>query len=135
MKLNFVDTSGWLALIVVSDSRHQEATQIYQSKYAEGCHFVTHQGVMLEVGNSCSSVRLRSAAIGLKSKLAKSNRVRVIEIDKELIEAGWRLYAARTDKDWGIVDCISFVVMRRENIAEALTADKHFEQTGFVKLL
>lgn len=135
MKLNFVDTSGWLALIVTSDSRHRETTQIYQSKYAEGCNFVTHQGIMLEVGNSCSSVRSRSAAIGLKNKLAESRRVKILEIDNELYEAGWKLYAERSDKDWGIVDCISFIVMQRQNITEALTADKHFEQAGFIKLL
>ncbi len=97
MKLVFVDTSGWLALIVTSDSRHQEATQIYQSKYAEGCNFVTHQGVMLEVGNSCSSIRSRAAAVGLKNKLAESHRVQVLEIDDELYEAGWKLYAERPD--------------------------------------
>jgi uncharacterized protein len=31
--------------------------------------------------------------------------------------------------------CISFVVMRREGPAEALTADHHFEQAGFRALL
>ncbi len=135
MKLNFVDTSGWIALVIVSDSLHQEATQIYQSKYTEGCHFITHRGVMLEVGNSCSSLSLRSAAAGLKNKLEKSNRVRVLEIDEELYEAGWKLYAERPDKNWGIVDCISFIVMQRHGITEALTADRHFEQAGFIKLL
>ncbi len=135
MKLIFVDTSGWIGLVVVSDSRHQETTQIYQSKYSEDCHFVTHQGVMLEVGNSCSSLRLRSAAIGLKNKLAKSNRVRIVELDDNLYEAGWKLYAGRSDKDWGIVDCISFIVMQKYGISEALTTDRHFQQAGFIKLL
>ncbi len=59
----------------------------------------------------------------------------LISIDEELYEAGWKLYAKRPDKDWGIVDCISFIVMQRQGITEALTTDKHFKQAGFIKLL
>ncbi len=35
----------------------------------------------------------------------------------------------------GLVDCISFVVMRERNIEAALTADEHFIQAGFRALL
>ena len=135
MKQTFVDTSGWIALVNVSDSFHRRATEIYQLKYKEGNRFVTHQGVMLEVGNGLSSVRLRPMAIGLKNKLKKSKRYEQISIDEELYEAGWKLYAERPDKDWGIVDCISFTLMQRQAITEALTTDKHFKQAGFIKLL
>jgi predicted nucleic acid-binding protein len=37
--------------------------------------------------------------------------------------------------NWTLTDCISFVVMKEEGIAEALTGDRHFEQAGFVALL
>jgi predicted nucleic acid-binding protein len=43
--------------------------------------------------------------------------------------------ASRPDKDWSLTDCTSFVVMENENIKEALTADRHFEQAGFTALL
>ena len=135
MKLIFADSSGWLGLVNTTDSFHEKATRIYDSKYAEGCNFITHQGILLEVGNSLSSLRFRQSAVGLKNKLEKSHRVEVRQLDDELYEAGWQLYAERTDKNWGIVECISFVLMERLNISEALTADKHFEQAGFIKLL
>jgi hypothetical protein len=45
------------------------------------------------------------------------------------------LFRQRADKAWGLTDCISFVVMREREIPEALTADEHFEQAGFVALL
>jgi predicted nucleic acid-binding protein len=32
---------------------------------------------------------------------------------------------------WGLIDCVSFVVMKELGIIDALSADKHFEQAGF----
>jgi predicted nucleic acid-binding protein len=39
------------------------------------------------------------------------------------------------DKEWGLTDCISFVVMQEQGLTDALTADHHFEQAGFTILL
>jgi predicted nucleic acid-binding protein len=39
------------------------------------------------------------------------------------------------DKPWGLTDCLSFIVMQERGITEALTADEHFRQAGFVPLL
>src|SRR5437899_12166806 len=41
----------------------------------------------------------------------------------------------RSDKEWGLTDCISFALMKQEGIAEALTADAHFRQAGCKALL
>ena len=48
---------------------------------------------------------------------------------------GWELYSNRLDKDWGMIDCISFVIMQERNLTEAFTSDHHFEQAGFNVLL
>ena len=47
----------------------------------------------------------------------------------------YHLYCQRNDKNWGIVDCISFIVMEERRITEALTTDIHFQQAGFRALL
>ncbi len=41
------------------------------------------------------------------------------------------MYESYQDKTWGLMDCISFVVMREMKITDALTFDKHFAQAGF----
>jgi predicted nucleic acid-binding protein len=46
-----------------------------------------------------------------------------------------QMFRSRQDKEWGLVDCVSFVVMQNRGIAEALTADEHFHQAGFRSLL
>jgi predicted nucleic acid-binding protein len=59
----------------------------------------------------------------------------IVPPDTELFESGLELYEKRPDKDWSLTDCISFVVMKREGIVDALTGDHHFEQGGFNALL
>lgn len=135
MKKIFADTSGWLALVVKSDFLHEKAIKMYQALLDKDCNFVTHGGVLLEIGNGLSGVNSRNIALKLKESFEKSLRIELVSLSDELIEEGWKLYAERPDKDWGIVDCISFIVMQRQHITEALTADKHFEQAGFSKLL
>jgi uncharacterized protein len=39
------------------------------------------------------------------------------------------------DKAWGLVDCISFIVMREAGVNQALTFDQHFVQAGFQALM
>jgi predicted nucleic acid-binding protein len=41
------------------------------------------------------------------------------------------LYVKYIDKDWGMTDCVSFVLMRENELKVAFTADKHFIQAGF----
>jgi uncharacterized protein len=38
-------------------------------------------------------------------------------------------------KEWSLVDCISFDIMQKSRINQALSADHHFEQAGFSILL
>ena len=58
-----------------------------------------------------------------------------MDYQKAIYDQGFALFSARLDKEWSMTDCISFAVMQREGLNEALTADHHFEQAGFVALL
>ena len=56
-------------------------------------------------------------------------------ITTTLINEGLEFFDKRHDKEWGLIDCISFVVMKRYGIKVALAADDHFVQAGFKALL
>ncbi len=45
------------------------------------------------------------------------------------------MFRRRHDKEWSLVDCMSFVVMQDRRLQESLTTDEHFEQAGFRSLL
>jgi len=61
--------------------------------------------------------------------------VEVVTVDSSLFSRALRLYSTRPDKEWGLTDCVSFVVMGDRGIAAALAADQHFVQAGFRALL
>lgn len=89
----------------------------------------------MEVGNWLSPASLRGLAINLLHRIEQSRRIEVVHVTPELYAKGWELYSNRLDKDWGVIDCISFVIMQERNLTEALTSDHHFEQAGFKILL
>jgi predicted nucleic acid-binding protein len=94
---------------------------------------LTTSAVLLEIGNALAK-DFRAEALSIIKVLSHSSRVEVIEIDSDLMEKGLAVYEKYSDKRWGLVDCISFVVMRETNITQVLTFDKDFEQAGFTVL-
>ena len=82
-----------------------------------------------------SKQRFREAAIKLLDALESDSNVEIVPLAEDLYQEGLQLYHERKDKEWGITDCISFVVMEKRRIKAALTADAHFEQAGFMSLL
>ena len=131
----FVDSSGWIALLNSRDSLHSRAKELYRDKLRGGSRLLTTTAVLLEVGNWLSPSPLRQLATDLLDRIERSNLVSVVFVDNDLYTRGWAIYRERPDKDWGITDCISFAVMAEQRILEAFSADHHFEQAGFVRLL
>lgn len=128
----FADTFYYLALLDSDDSYHETAVSVTLDMDAVT---VTTAWVLLELANSLSAPRYRLAFIALLEQLRHDPDVIIYEAERTLFDEGLSLYQNRTDKNWSLTDCISFVVMAREGITEALTADRHFEQAGFKALL
>lgn len=128
----FLDTSFTIALINDKDQYHEKAQEIsllYMRDY-----LITTDAVLLEIGNALAKDFKNQASAVIKT-LRNSNKTEVVEVNQNLFEKGLELYEKYEDKDWGLVDCISFIVMREYHITDALTCDKHFVQAGFRALM
>ena len=127
----FADTYYYLALLVARDDTHRLATELTRQL---GGQIVTTGWVLLEFANAVSKSRRRHYFPSLLDDLKQNSQMTIIPPDEALFDEGTELYRNRPDKDWSLTDCISFLVMEREGITEALTGDHHFEQAGFTIL-
>jgi predicted nucleic acid-binding protein len=131
----FLDASYAIALSAVNDPNHDKAVLCADELESHSTRLVTTRAVILEIGNALSKRRYRKAAAELIQSLEEDPRVEIMELTNVLYSAGLKLYRERPDKEWGITDCISFVVMTDRGLVAALTADDHFRQAGFRVLL
>lgn len=131
----FVDTAGWIALINLNDNLHGPACKIMLRLRQEKNILVTTEFVFLEVADALCATHLRQQTLTTINSMRQGGLVQVIPLSQTLFEQGLFLYSQRPDKDWGLTDCISFVVMREEGITQAFTSDHHFEQAGFIRLM
>lgn len=131
----FVDTSAWIALINLDDDWNEQAKKVKLKLQQDNCSLVTSDFVFLEVADALTAPKIRSRTINFINRLKSLSGLEVISINQSLLDAGWQLYSHRLDKDWGLTDCINFVIMQQQGITLAFTSDKHFEQAGFTRLL
>ncbi len=124
----FVDTGYVIALINENDQHHQEALAL-ADKY-ENAKFITTDAILLEIGNALSRIA-REEAIAIIHYFQTTPEATVISLTSELMTKALNLYTRHKDKTWGLVDCVSFVVMQDRNISIALAFDRHFTQAGF----
>lgn len=89
---------------------------------------------MFEIGNALSR-RWRNEATQILNHFLESDDVDVVRLTSELFHEAFDLYRSRSDKTWGLTDCLSFITMRRAGVTKALTFDRHVAQAGFVPLM
>jgi uncharacterized protein len=128
-----LDTSGLLCFLHQDESQHKKAVELIADTNQT---MVTHNYVLAELV-ALALVRgfSRSIVLSYLSELLRNPGVQVVWVDEQLHQAAMDLLLERQDKTYSLCDSVSFVLMRRQGIVEALTTDKHFEQEGFVRLL
>lgn len=131
----FLDTSFVVALENNRDPHHKRAKKLDSKLLKQKANLLLHAGILLEIGDGYARLDRRKKGIGLLTKFDQEDGYRIAPITDALLRAAQQLYRDRDDKEWGLTDCISFVLMKQERVEEALTADIHFRQAGFKAML
>ena len=132
MRAVFLDTVGLLALWDIRDQWHSEAEMAFAKTIQAGVRFYATELVFAECANAASRSNFRPSVADMRNGMAAAGAI-LHPTDLELAEA-WAQYRQNAAGQPGIVDLLSFAVMRRFNIIEAFTNDRHFKTAGFTTL-
>ena len=129
MRPVFLDTVGLVARWDARDQWHETAKQAFLQLLSPDVQFVTTSFVLLECGNTMARYPQRAAVCRFRQELEADGLL--IRPSKNDWQRAWQAYEQGEAAQAGIVDQVSFQVMRRLKIQEAFTNDHHFTAAGF----
>lgn len=130
----FLDANSIIALEISDDQHHDEAEQHWGKLLEKPFSFVTTSYVLDEVVTFLNNKRQHAKAVRVGNNLLAASPIQMIHVDEALFYEGWQYFEQHADKTFSLTDCISFVLMTKLGITDALTFDRHFTQAGFAKL-
>lgn len=139
MRRVFVDTGGFVALLVAEDQQHARANEIFETAARDRWSLVTTNAVVVETysvllararNGRGAAIAFLDAAMADPSQGLSVERVRVEDETNAIT-----LLRAHSDKGYSLCDSLSFVVMERLGINEAIAFDRHFREYGRFTIL
>jgi predicted nucleic acid-binding protein len=131
----FVDTSGFYAILIKSDDRHDAAAHILQDARRRKRRFLTTDYVLDETATLLKARGHTHLLADFFERLATSNACRTEWTVPERFFATQAFFLKHADQAWSFTDCLSFCVMKELRLRDALTKDGHFHEAGFKPLL
>jgi uncharacterized protein len=128
----FLDTVGMIAVWDDTDQWYGRARAAYAVLFNRGRRLVTTPLVLCECGNTAARRTYRSDVCDLRKTLIQEGLL--IDPTPREIEDAWAAYERGEAGQAGVIDHVSFQVMRRLGITEAFTNDKHYRAAGFTVL-
>lgn len=136
MKRVFVDSGGFFAHLVAEDAWHERATALFQAARADSWRLMTTNAVLFET----YALLLARTAAGRRHAIAFLDHIERGLCQVERVSArdekrAIALVRAHEDKAYSLCDALSFVVMERLRISQAIAFDRHFREYGRITIL
>jgi hypothetical protein len=130
----FLDTSFLFPLFARHDPDHQRVRQVMEGyrgkRMAEEVlttnHVVAETITLVRYKGSRESKAAHALAVEVGSALYAGTLARVHWTTPEDERAAFEYFKRHADQEYSMVDCLSFVVMERSGIREALAVDSDF---------
>ena len=131
----FVDTSAWYPIALRSHADHEELSVALTARVRAGDRETTSPEQMRTfMGETHALLTIRAGPATALAFLrhATTAPTEVVESTQALeLEAQTAWLVRFADQDFSLTDAVSFAVMTRRRIRDALTLDYHFAVAGF----
>jgi predicted nucleic acid-binding protein len=125
----FLDTIGLIAVWDEDDQWHEAESQAFSRLLSVRAPVVTTTYVLAECGNAAARTPFRRDVFDLRQRLEAGGRP-ITPTEADWLQA-WEGYRRGEAGQAGLVDHLSFIVMRRIGLTDAFTNDRHFAAAGF----
>ena len=123
----FVDTSFFVAVAMKRDQWHERATRSFRPEMS----LVTSSLVINETVSLLQARGCFSEALLFLREIRANAEVELLYPDPAVQAHAWDEFARWGATGANAIDCVSFALMRKLSIREALTFDQHFRMAGF----
>lgn len=128
----FADTVGLLAIWDRTDQWHVDAVDAFNGLNQRQVDLLTTTYVLAECANAAARKPYRLKVADLRDRFEAAGTL-IHPTDQDWRDA-WQAYRKGEAGGAGMVDLLSIAVMRRLNLVEAFTNDRHFRAAGMVVL-
>lgn len=129
--MRFLDTSFMVALLRNRERHHDVARDVWRGNDEA---LLTTQGIVGEVWTLMVRREHHGAAVVALNAMQRSPRLTILETENDVHEAAWGWLRRHDEHEYSFVDAVSFEVMRRRRLTEALAFDGDFTRAGFVEV-
>ena len=125
----FIDSSAFVSLVVEKDSFHIRAIQWWE--YNKGKELVTSNFVVAETLGWIRHRVGKIQAVTLGTFLFSTKGLMIEQVSLFDQQDAWKLFQETDGRGISMIDCMSFVLMKRFKIKEVFTFDQDFHTIGF----
>jgi predicted nucleic acid-binding protein len=137
VKRVFVDSGGFFGLLIREDGHHACARELFAQAKTEGWGLVTTNVVVIETYALLLNRSLQGRVLAVRfldwlDRVESIQRERITEDDEDKAVA---LVRDHDDKTYSLCDALSFTVMERLGVREAIAFDRDFRSYGRFTIL
>lgn len=131
----FVDTSGWIELILRGERYHKEVSTYFLASLKIGAKFITSDYVLDESWTRLITTQSVTSARALRDKALGAERqgqLLISWMSETLFHKSWKTFLTYAEHTFSFTDATILTIVEELRIDEVLTLDQGFKKVRIV---